>query len=132
RRWQEVRRRLFAVRAGRPQRGRDDKVVAAWNGLAVTALAEFAAVARALELRESIVDEAGAAAVVAANLLVGQHMVDGRLRRVSLAGNVGEPAGVLEDYGAVAEAFAAVHQLTADGQWLDRAGALLDTALSRF
>ena len=47
------------------------------------------------------------------------HLVDGRLRRVSRDGVVGEPAGVLEDYGCVAEAFCAVHQLTGDGRWLD-------------
>ena len=46
-------------------------------------------------------------------------MVDGRLRRVSRDGVVGEPAGVLEDYGCVAEAFCAVHQLTGEGRWLD-------------
>ena len=60
------------------------------------------------------------------------HLVDGRLRRVSRDGVVGEPAGVLEDYGCVAEAFCALHQLTGDGRWLDLAGELLDTALERF
>ena len=60
------------------------------------------------------------------------HVVDGRLRRVSRDGTVGEPAGVLEDYGAVAEAFCAVHQLTGEGRWLDLAGELLDAALAHF
>ena len=52
----------------------------------------------------------------------------GRDSRVEVAVD-GEPAGVLEDYGAVAEAFCAVHQLTGEGRWLDLAGTLLDTAL---
>ncbi|HEX5740964.1 MAG TPA: hypothetical protein VFY17_05350, partial [Pilimelia sp.] len=60
------------------------------------------------------------------------HTVGGRLRRVSRAGVVGAPAGVLEDYGCVAESFAALHQLTADGSWLRRAGDLLDVALAHF
>jgi uncharacterized protein YyaL (SSP411 family) len=50
----------------------------------------------------------------------------------SRAGVVGEPVGVLEDYGAVAEAFCAVHQLTGEGEWLDLAGRLLDTACVHF
>jgi hypothetical protein len=39
---------------------------------------------------------------------------------------------VLDDYGCVAEAFCAIHQLTGDGVWLTRAGALLDVALEHF
>jgi hypothetical protein len=39
---------------------------------------------------------------------------------------------VLDDYGCVAEAFCAVHQLTGEGRWLTLAGQLLDTALARF
>jgi len=126
-RWREVRRRLFAARARRPQPARDDKVVAAWNGLAITALAEYALTAETAEGAE-----AGDRAVRAAGTLAEKHIVDGRLRRVSRDGVVGEPAGVLEDYGCVAEAFAAVHQLTGEGRWLDLAGRLLDTALARF
>src|SRR4051812_37723436 len=41
-RWRDVRTRLLAARAERPQPARDDKVVASWNGLAITALAEHA------------------------------------------------------------------------------------------
>src|SRR5919107_1544997 len=41
-RWQDVRTRLLAARHERPQPARDDKVVASWNGLAVTALTEHA------------------------------------------------------------------------------------------
>ncbi|MEU4159348.1 thioredoxin domain-containing protein [Actinoplanes sp. NPDC026670] len=119
-RWQDVRRRLLAARAGRPQPARDDKVVASWNGLAITALAEHPA------------EESRAAAVRLAGVLADRHIVDGRLRRVSRDGVVGAPAGVLEDYGCVAEGFLAVHQLTGDGRWLDLAGQLLDVALARF
>ena len=124
RRWQDVRARLAEARAARPQPARDDKVVAAWNGLAITALAEHAALTGAAASRD--------AAVALAEVLATRHLVGGRLRRVSRDGVVGEPAGVLDDHGCVAEAFLAVHQLTADGRWLALARDLLDVALSHF
>jgi len=123
-RWTDVRQRLLAVRDTRPQPARDDKVVASWNGLAITGLVEhYFATGGAESL---------AAAVRAAGLLADLHVVDGRLRRVSRDGVVGDPAGVLDDYGAVAEAFCLVHQATLDGRWLDLAGTLLDAALAHF
>jgi uncharacterized protein len=134
-RWNAVRERLLAARSRRPQPSRDDKVVAAWNGLAVTALVEFAFAAEddvASAGSEGVAERARAAALQAARTLVDVHIVDGRLRRVSRDAVVGAPAGVLEDYGTVAEAFSAVHQLTGDGRWLEEAGGLLDTALARF
>ncbi|WP_436523661.1 thioredoxin domain-containing protein [Actinoplanes sp. HUAS TT8] len=123
-RWRDVRARLLAARAERPQPARDDKVVASWNGLAVTALAEHGVLTGS--------DQSRTAAVELAGVLAERHLVDGRLRRVSRDGTVGEPAGVLEDYGCVAEAFLAVHQITADPRWLRSAGELLDVALARF
>jgi hypothetical protein len=134
-RWTGVKERLAQARAARPQPSRDDKVVAAWNGLAVTALAEHLAFARTFadaspglaERLEGLVGMVRRAAE-----LLERHIVDGRLRRVSRDGVVGEPAGVLDDYGCVAEAFCAVHQLTGEGRWLTLAGQLLDTALARF
>jgi uncharacterized protein len=123
-RWRDVRSRLLAARERRPQPARDDKVVASWNGLAVTALAEHG-------LLTGSAASSDAAAEIA-EVLASRHLVDGRLRRVSRDGVVGEPAGVLEDYGAVAEAFCTVHQLTADGRWLSLARHVLDVALAHF
>jgi uncharacterized protein YyaL (SSP411 family) len=123
-RWQHVRTRLLDARARRPQPARDDKIVASWNGLAITALAEHGLLTGDPTSRD--------AAPALAEVLATRHIVDGRLRRVSRDGKVGTPAGVLDDYGCVAEAFCAVHQLTGDGRWLDRAGDLLDVALARF
>ncbi|MEC3979862.1 thioredoxin domain-containing protein [Amycolatopsis sp. H20-H5] len=123
-RFERVSSALLAARAERPQPGRDDKVVASWNGLAITALAE-AGVAfgrpQWIELGRG-----------AAELLLDLHLVDGRLRRSSRNGVVGEAAGVLEDYACFAEGLLALHQATGEPRWLTEATALLDVALKRF
>jgi uncharacterized protein len=124
RRWQEARARLREARAARPQPTRDDKVVAAWNGLAIAALAECGAL---LE-RPDLVD----AARKAADLLLEVHVVDGVLRRVSRDGTVGAPEGVLEDYADVVEGLLALHAATGEARWLEAAGPLVAGLLDRF
>jgi uncharacterized protein YyaL (SSP411 family) len=120
-----IRERLLAARALRPAPGRDDKVVAAWNGLAVAALAEVGAYFE----RPDLV----AAAVGAADLLVRVHMDErARLARTSKDGQVGANAGVLEDYADVAEGFLALASVTGEGVWLEFAGFLLDHVLGQF
>ncbi|MEU1675532.1 thioredoxin domain-containing protein [Streptomyces roseifaciens] len=120
-----VRRRLLAAREQRPRPGRDDKVVAAWNGLAVAALAETGAYFDRPDLVQAATD--------AADLLVRTHMDwHARLFRTSLDGTAGSHAGVLEDYGDVAEGFLALSAVTGEGVWVDFAGLLLDTVLTRF
>ena len=118
------RARLLALRAQRVRPSRDDKVVAAWNGLAVAALAECGVLFERPDLIE--------AARACAALLADVHVVDGRLRRVSRDGVVGAPAGVLEDHGDVAEGLLALHQVTGERRWLDLAGSLLDLAVAHF
>ncbi|MGY1680220.1 thioredoxin domain-containing protein [Geodermatophilus sp. SYSU D01176] len=119
-----VQERLMAARAQRPQPARDDKVVTAWNGLAIAALAEHGV----LTGTPSSVDAARRAAA----LLADVHRVDGRLRRASRDGVAGAPAGVLEDYGDLAEGLLALHQATGEGRWLDLAGDLLDVVAEQF
>ncbi|WP_416971980.1 thioredoxin domain-containing protein [Streptomyces sp. 4F14] len=120
-----IRARLLARRAERPAPGRDDKVVAAWNGLAVAALAETGAYFGRPDLTE--------AALGAADLLVRVHLDDhAHLSRTSKDGQAGANAGVLEDYGDVAEGFLALAAVTGEGVWLDFAGLLLDHVLTRF
>ena len=123
-RWASVRSRLAQARAGRVRPARDDKVVAAWNGLAVASLAEAG---RLLDEPRYV-----AAAVETAELLIDVHLHDGRLRRVSRDGVAGRHAGVLEDYACVADGFLALVSATGDGRWLRHAGVLLDAALDRF
>ncbi|MFJ8024865.1 thioredoxin domain-containing protein [Streptomyces sp. NPDC096311] len=120
-----MRRRLLAARAERPAPGRDDKIVAAWNGLAVAALAETGAYFD----RPDLVD----AAIAAADLLVRVHLDDrARLSRTSKDGQAGANAGVLEDYADVAEGFLALASVTGEGVWLEFAGLLLDQVITQF
>ncbi|MGZ4429857.1 MAG: thioredoxin domain-containing protein [Nocardioidaceae bacterium] len=123
-RWASVRERLLAARSTRVRPARDDKVVAAWNGLAVASLAE----AGVLLEEPRYVD----AAVAAARLLLDVHLRDGRLLRVSRDGVAGRHAGVLEDYACVASGFLALLQATGDPAWLGHAERLLEVALSEF
>jgi uncharacterized protein len=121
----DVRGRLAEVREKRARPARDDKVVAAWNGLAVAGLAE----AGVLLDRTDLVD----AAVEAGELLWRVHADHaGRLVRASRDGVAGAHAGVLEDYACVAEGYLALLAVTGDPVWLTRAGTLLEHVLDHF
>ncbi|OBK36246.1 hypothetical protein A5658_06385 [Mycobacterium sp. 1245111.1] len=123
-RLERVRAALLSARSARPQPPRDDKVVTSWNGLAITALAEAGVALAAPEF--------AAAAADCAKALLRLHLVDGRLRRASLAGQVGESAAILEDYAMLATGLLAVYQLTPNATWLASATVLLDNALAHF
>ncbi|ORW51650.1 hypothetical protein AWB90_03825 [Mycobacterium paraense] len=121
---ERVRAALLAARRTRAQPGRDDKVVTSWNGLAITALAEASVALDDPELAQ--------AARRCASALLDTHVVDGRLRRASLGGVVGDSPGILEDYATPATGLLALYQLTAEERWLSAATELLDTALRHF
>ena len=123
-RWKAARARLAAARAARPQPARDDKVVTAWNGLAVAALAETGA----LLDRRDLVDAARSAAA----LLLSTHRPDGRLRRVSRDGVVGAPSAVLEDHGDLVEGLVALYAVTGEARWAHAAGEVVTDVLDRF
>jgi len=114
---------LLADRDGRPRPARDDKVVAAWNGMAISALAE----AGLLFDRPDLI----AAARDAAELLVSVHL-SAHLSRTSRDGVAGPSGGLLEDYACVASGLLALHGVTGDPRWFQVAGSLLDTVLAAF
>ncbi len=123
-RFDRVRAALLAARGQRVRPGRDDKVVAAWNGLAIAALAETG-----LLLGEPAFVTA---AHRAAELLARVHVSGGRLTRTSRDGVVSGSAGVLEDYACVAEGLLTLAGVTGEARWVSLAGELLGTALARF
>ncbi len=116
--------RLRVARAQRPQPHRDDKIVASWNGLAISGLVEASVVLDRPDLL--------AAAVRCGNLLADVHVADGRLVRTSRDGRASANPGVLEDYGLVAEGFSLLYSATGDHAWLSHAETLLTTVREQF
>lgn len=115
---------LLRARAHRTPPGRDDKVVAGWNGLAVAALADTA---RALG-RPELLDRARCAA----ELLADVHWDGERLLRISHAGSSVGIEGLLADYAGCAEGAFALYAATGEERWYAWAEELITAATSRF
>ena len=116
--------RLLETRARRTPPGLDKKVVTAWNGLAISALARGAVV---------LGDESYAnAAAKAADFLWATHRgADGGLLRVSNDG-VASNEAILDDYGALAAGLLELHHTTGKVEWALRAKTLVDRVRERF
>lgn len=129
-RWNNSREKLLRSRATRPHPGRDDKIVASWNGLAIRALVDAGSVCS----RPDWID----CAARAGDLLISTHLgadptYPGRLVRVSRDGKAGLHAlGVLEDQAIVASAFLALAQASGEDSWRELAGALLSDIKDHF
>ena len=115
---EETRARLLEIRERRPQPGLDDKVIAAWNGLALAALAEGA---RRLERPDLLAAACELGALLSADLL-WRTLRDGRAKY---------PA-YLEDYANVAHGLYELHVATGNLRWLREARRLALTAVELF
>ena len=125
-RWNRTKNQLFTARNLRPRPDRDDKIVAAWNGLAIAGLAEAGVIFN----EPSWVMAAEAAAELIANI----HLDDAafRLKRTSRDGVAGSSWGNVTDYADVAEGFLSLYQATGAEKWISLAGQFLDVILLRF
>jgi uncharacterized protein YyaL (SSP411 family) len=120
----ELKARLLEERRRRRQPGRDDKAVAAWNGLALAALAEAA---RRLASNTVLL-----AAERLGNFLLSElSSADGRLYRTWRDGRATVP-GYLEDYAQVAHGLIELHVATGDLRWLEEANRLARLAVGLF
>ncbi len=119
----EARRRLYAIRETRIHPGLDDKVLAAWNGLA---LAAFAEAGRALGRPDYI-----AAAVKNATFITTQ-MKDGERLLRSWKDGPSRIKGYLEDYAMVGAGLLVLYEATFDRRWLDESRRLAEEALLLF
>jgi uncharacterized protein YyaL (SSP411 family) len=121
---EEARQALLAARGRRPQPLRDDKALAAWNGLALTALAQAGARLGRPDYLE--------AAVAAAAFLLGPLSDErGRLLRSYRAGQARIPA-YLEDYANVANGLLELSWATGDLRWLEEARRLVRLLVELF
>jgi uncharacterized protein YyaL (SSP411 family) len=120
----QARRTLFAARETRIRPGRDDKVLAGWNGLMLAAMAEAARVLNR--------DDYGRAAQANADfILSAMRQADGRLFRSWRQGQA-RLNGYLEDYANVAEGLLAVYEATFEARYFTAARELIDFALAHF
>ena len=108
---------LLEARSRRVRPGRDDKVIAAWNGLALLSFAEASAVLDDETYREVAI---GIARFTSSELTRD----DGRLLRSWRKGRTSGP-GFCEDYAAVAVGMFALFQVTGDQQWYRTADRLV-------
>jgi uncharacterized protein len=115
---------LLAARALRPKPNLDDKILTAWNGMAIRALA-FAA--RALGR-----DDYRAAARDSAQFVLDQLRRDGVLKRSWRDGKVGAIRAFLEDYALFADGLLTLYEATFEERWLVEARSLADIMLADF
>ncbi len=121
---EEARGALLAARAERVRPGLDDKRLAAWNALAIAALAEAGAalgrddyLAAARECAEFVLEE--------------MHDGDGRLLRTYRDGEARLNA-YLEDHAFLLEALLALYEAGFEPRWFECAHSLAETIVTRF
>jgi uncharacterized protein len=115
---------LFEARSKRVRPARDEKVLAAWNGLMLRALAEAAAVLDRADFLE--------AAQRNAEFLLREMYVDGRLHRTWKPGHTARLNAYLEDYANVADGLLALYEATFEPRWLQASQELAERILEDF
>jgi uncharacterized protein YyaL (SSP411 family) len=117
--------RLLEARDRRPRPHRDDKVLAAWNGLMISA---FARGARVLDDASLLARARRAAEFVWTTL---RDPRTGEMRRREREGDVAGH-GQLDDYAYVALGFTDLYRASLEPVWLERAAAVTEAQIARF
>ncbi len=120
----EDRTRLFQEREQRVRPSRDDKVLVAWNGLMIDALAQAGPV-----LGESRYTEAATRAV--SFILSDMRRDDGRLLHTWRAGKAKIDA-YLDDYACLLNAMVSVYEATFNAELIEQAVSLADIVVQKF
>ncbi len=120
----DSRAKLLASRAKRVRPHRDDKVIVAWNGLAIDALGRAWA---PLDKPEYLIAADRAAEFILTHL----RRDDGRLLHTWRAGTAKLDA-YLDDYTSLANSLFTLYEATGNEEWIDEATSLMDIVLARF
>jgi uncharacterized protein YyaL (SSP411 family) len=120
----EIDERLYLARARRPAPARDDKVLTAWNGLAISAFARAAQVLGDGEYAQR--------AASAADFVLSKMRRNGRLTRAHYSAGEGfdQLDAYLEDYAFMIAGLLDLFEATGEARWLREASAL-DGVLAR-
>ncbi|MBM3898183.1 MAG: thioredoxin domain-containing protein [Thaumarchaeota archaeon] len=119
----ECRKKLLAERNKRIKPGRDDKVLASWNGLMLSGMSEAARVLG----REDYLN----AAENNAEFILGNMEREGRLLHVWKDGTV-KINGYLEDYAFLADGLIELYQSTFNPRWLAEAKKMANMIIDHF
>ena len=101
--------KLLAVRSERVPPMTDTKVITAWNGLMLAAIAEAAATFDRDDYLKVAQSNAG--------FILDQMVQNGRLRRTNGAGDNGS-RGFLDDYACLVDGLLTLHRADGDTRWL--------------
>jgi uncharacterized protein YyaL (SSP411 family) len=114
---------LLKRRENRVKPGRDEKVLASWNGMMLTTLAEAASILDRPDYRTS--------AIKNGEFMLELKQTSGKIMHMYSNGK-GRIDGFLDDYAQVIEGLLALHTLTLEGKWLDAAVRLNESMVNLF
>jgi uncharacterized protein len=118
-----ARQKLLLARSQRIRPGLDDKILVAWNALAIDSLAQAGMIAQ----REDLMD----AAKQAMQFILDHLRPQGRLLHVWRQG-VAEIPAFLDDYAYLIQAVLTLHQATQSNEWIELAESLAQEMISLF
>ena len=119
----KARETLFQAREKRPQPARDEKIITAWNGLMITALAHGSSVLGDSRYLDS--------ATRCADFIWSRQWVSGKLLRVYKDGQ-SKIDGCLDDYAYFLEGLVTLYEAGLDSRWIERAKELATTMIGEF
>ncbi|MBV1924677.1 MAG: thioredoxin domain-containing protein [Flavobacteriaceae bacterium] len=119
--WKNI---LLPHRNKRPQPRLDDKTLTSWNGLMIKGYVDAY---KAFQKKEYL-----DAALKSAHFIANQQLQESGALFHSFKDGKSTINGYLEDYAAVIDAYIALHEVTLDQQWINKANALAEYSYSYF